>query len=53
MGAGGKVLGSRTSGTATHGDEQRARSKHVDIHRYQVEIRRNVVLIEEAIEAGP
>jgi hypothetical protein len=31
----------------------RARSKGVDIHKFQVEVRRNVVLMEEAIEAAP
>ena len=33
--------------------EMRARSKHVDIHRWQIEVRRAVVAMEEAIEAAP
>ena len=33
--------------------ERRARDKHVDVHRYVIEIRRNVVQMEEAIEASP
>jgi hypothetical protein len=33
--------------------EQRARDRHIDIHRYVVEIRRNVIAAEEAIEPAP
>jgi hypothetical protein len=33
--------------------EMRARSKGIDIHKMQIEVRRNVVLMEEAIEASP
>jgi hypothetical protein len=33
--------------------EMRARSKHVDIHKWQIEVRRAVAAMEEAVEGAP
>ena len=33
--------------------EMRARDRGVDVHRWQIEVRRNVVAMEEAVEQAP